>query len=191
MINVAIPKAAALGEVRGSERRSTWSLSRVWLVVGVALLLLALAFQGSRALAEPDEGFYSNVAIGMVDCGDWWVPHLNQDIFLDKPPLLYWGTALGVVLFGPTVWAARAAQAVWFLAIALVVGLIAQRTGSAALGFWSAARREPGPRCAGQGASSPTRRTRIRPSSAVDSGLEERLASRAAIGSRDGHRDRR
>ena len=44
-----------------------------WIVVAV-VLIYACAFQGSRAIYSPDEGRYTDVAIGMLDNGDWMQP---------------------------------------------------------------------------------------------------------------------
>lgn len=110
------------------------STGRRWVVVGLVLFVLALVFQGSRGLADPDEGFYSNVAMGMVTSGDWLLPRLNDDLFLDKPPLLYWSIAGGIALFGPNEWAARCVQGLWFAGTALLVGLIGRALWGRALG---------------------------------------------------------
>lgn len=100
---------------------------RRWWAAALLALTLGLAFQGTRGLWEPDEGFYAGVALGMVDSGDWWVPRLHGVPFLDKPPLSYWGTAAGMAAFGVDEWAARAAHALWFALTALLVGLLAER----------------------------------------------------------------
>jgi hypothetical protein len=111
--------------------RSGW---RAWVVVGIGVLALGLAFQGSRGLWEPDEGFYASPALGMVRTGDWVVPRLNGEPFIDKPPLVYWGAAAGMAALGRGEWGARLALSVWFAGTALVVGLLAahwwgRRTG--------------------------------------------------------------
>ena len=104
------------------ENKSAFS----WWSAGLAVLFLALVFQGSRGLWEPDEGFYANVAEGMVRTGNWWLPRLNGELFLDKPPLLYWGMALGVKFLGLNEWGMRLANAFWFVATALITGRLAQ-----------------------------------------------------------------
>ncbi|MBZ0114354.1 MAG: glycosyltransferase family 39 protein [Thermoanaerobaculia bacterium] len=92
---------------------------------------LGLAFQGSRGLWEPDEGFYANAAVAMVDSGDWWTPRLNGEPFLDKPPLNYWAMAISVTLLEtlvePNEWVLRLPHLFWFLGTALGVGLLADR----------------------------------------------------------------
>ncbi|MEZ5331442.1 MAG: glycosyltransferase family 39 protein [Thermoanaerobaculia bacterium] len=112
---------AAVGvEERAAGRRE------VSLVVA-AVLMLAFVFQGSRGIWEPDEGYYVNVSQAMFESGDWLVPRLNGEAFLDKPPLLYWSAATGMSLLGENEWGARCGQALFFAATALVVGLLAAR----------------------------------------------------------------
>lgn len=51
-------------------------------------------------LAEPDEGRYGEIAREMVELGDWVTPHLNYVKYFEKPPLIYWLTAINFTLFG-------------------------------------------------------------------------------------------
>ncbi len=62
---------------------------------------------GMRALWDPGESRYAEIAREMLELKDWLVPHLNYVIYLDKPPLMYWLTALAMRLLGPTPVAAR------------------------------------------------------------------------------------
>src|ERR1700752_3121622 len=73
-----------------------------------ALLVLAFAFQGSRALFAPDEGYYVDIAKSMVRTGDYLVPGLEGSPWLEKPPLSLWGIAAGLRLLGQNEWGARA-----------------------------------------------------------------------------------
>jgi 4-amino-4-deoxy-L-arabinose transferase-like glycosyltransferase len=64
-------------------------------------LLLALAFQGTRGLWGPDEGRYSNIALQMLESGDWVTPRRHPEhTHFAKPPLTYWAIATSVQLFG-------------------------------------------------------------------------------------------
>lgn len=58
----------------------------------LALLALLLFAPGiaSRELWNPDEPRYAEVAREMLRGGDWFVPHLNDDVYTQKPPLLFW-----------------------------------------------------------------------------------------------------
>lgn len=95
--------------------------SSAWLVCLLAFAM-ALAFQGSRGLWDPDEGRYSNVALEMVDGGDYLVPHRHHEsMHVTKPPLTYWAMAASVNLFGRSEWALRLPMA---LGLALTVALV-------------------------------------------------------------------
>jgi 4-amino-4-deoxy-L-arabinose transferase-like glycosyltransferase len=78
--------------------------SLAWLILLPGLLLYpGLNFR----LLEPDEGRYAEIGREMLVRGDWVVPHLQGEPYLDKPPLLYWLVVLSYKLFGMHDWAAR------------------------------------------------------------------------------------
>jgi 4-amino-4-deoxy-L-arabinose transferase-like glycosyltransferase len=52
-----------------------------------------------------NEGRYAEVAREMLLGGDWITPRLDGTLFLNKPPLTYWLTALAFHAFGPSEWA--------------------------------------------------------------------------------------
>lgn len=58
-------------------------------------------------LLEPDEGRYAEIPREMLARGEWIVPKLQGQPYLDKPPLLYWSVMLSYSLFGVHDWAAR------------------------------------------------------------------------------------
>lgn len=87
---------------------------------GIAVFLLAavmaLAFQGSRGLIEPDEGRYTNVALQMLQHDDWISLYRNRDsLHFTKPPLTYWGVAASVSVLGHNEWAVRLPMAAAFV----------------------------------------------------------------------------
>ena len=61
----------------------------------------------SFALFEPDESRYAEVPREMLQRGDWVTPRLDGEPYLEKPPLLYWLTAVSYEVFGVHDWAAR------------------------------------------------------------------------------------
>ncbi len=75
-------------------------------------------------LVEPDESRYAQVALEMVHSGDYLVPRLQGEPYLDKPPLLYWATAASFRVFGETELAARIPSAVAALLTVLVTFLL-------------------------------------------------------------------
>jgi 4-amino-4-deoxy-L-arabinose transferase-like glycosyltransferase len=83
------------------------------------IVALAFAFIGSRGIWDPDEGRYTNVALNMLETGNWADPMRHQDVgHWTKPPLTYWAIASSVALFGRTPGAARLPMALAYLACA-------------------------------------------------------------------------
>ena len=56
---------------------------------------------------EPDEARYSDIASLMNRTGDYITPHLNHLVYLEKPPLCYWATALLFKIFGENEFSSR------------------------------------------------------------------------------------
>ena len=103
------------------------ALHRRWLLA-FAALLLAFGFLGKRGLWDPDEGRYSNVALNMLDSGDWLNPRRTYEVgHWTKPPLTYWAVAASVGAFGPKPWAARLPSALAYLLSAWLLWCIARR----------------------------------------------------------------
>lgn len=73
----------------------------------VALPALLLYPRMSFHLLEPDESRYAQIPREMLQRGDWVVPHLQSEPYLDKPPLMYWLVMLSYSLFGVSAAAAR------------------------------------------------------------------------------------
>ena len=100
--------------------------------IPIALLIAvaaALYVYGAHefALAEPDEGRYAEIAREMVAGGDWLTPHLNYVRYFEKPPLVYWATALAFVGVGQTELAARLPSLLSALATLCLTGWLATR----------------------------------------------------------------
>ncbi len=102
---------------------------------GAVIWLLGLGFRG---LYNPDEGRYAEIPREMLASGDWVIPHLNGLVYIEKPPLQYWATAISEAIFGQNDWAAR-----------LYTGLCALATVYA---LWAMIRREWGAQAAARAA---------------------------------------
>ncbi len=86
-----------------------------------ALAIFVFFFHlGAYGLWEPDEARYAEIAREMLILHDYIVPHLNYVPYIEKPPLLYWLTALSMQLFGVNEFAARFVNAT-----AAVIGVLA------------------------------------------------------------------
>jgi 4-amino-4-deoxy-L-arabinose transferase-like glycosyltransferase len=74
----------------------------------VLLVAAALFFSRLRApLLEPQEARYAEIPRQMLAEGEWLVPRLHGQAYLDKPPLLYWSVMASYRIFGIRDWAAR------------------------------------------------------------------------------------
>lgn len=101
----------------------------------LALTLLAMVLYlpcvWTRGLWSPDEPRYAEVARQMERRGDWILPHLNGEVYGEKPPLYFWlGMGAGRL---PGVPAAAGPRLVSSLA-ALATLLLTLRIGRRALG---------------------------------------------------------
>ena len=98
-----------------------------WLFVAV-VLAYALALQGVRPLYSPDEGRYTNVAINMIESGDWLRPKLHPEFeHWAKPPMTYWAVAASMSVFGRNEFAARLPGALAFAGTVLLMVRLGRR----------------------------------------------------------------
>ena len=101
----------------------------------IALLLLCLAAiavyvdNADRALANPDEGRYSEISREMAASGDWVTPRLNGLKYFEKPPLQYWASAAAFKAFGENEIVARLYTGFCGLFTVLLIGFTARRLG--------------------------------------------------------------
>ena len=114
-----------------TETRQRWIL--------LALTLFTFFFLlGSRALNEPDEGRYSEIAREMIETGNWLVPHFWYLPHLDKPPMTYWLVAASMKLFGHSEWAVRLPLALAGISGVWAVWCMGCSIGGRRVGLWSA-----------------------------------------------------
>jgi 4-amino-4-deoxy-L-arabinose transferase-like glycosyltransferase len=79
-----------------------------WVALGAGLILSFLFLLGTRGLNEPDEGRYANIAQEMLEPEHSVLdPQMSDLGHYDKPPLIYWVTALSFRVWGLSEWAAR------------------------------------------------------------------------------------
>ena len=95
----------------------------VLLCLVICLIILAFSFQGSRGIWQPDEGYYTGTAVTMSVKDSIFIPYLGEhEIFLDKPPMIYWGIITGLKLFGHSEFAVRFFHGLCFILTSLAIG---------------------------------------------------------------------
>ena len=70
-----------------------------YLIIPVLTAILYFAYLGNIDLWNPDEPRYCEVVREMFSLKQFLVPHLNGQIYGDKPPLFFWSMAGFVTLF--------------------------------------------------------------------------------------------
>ncbi len=91
-----------------------WKKEKI-LFLFVIPLFLYISLLPVMPLMEPDEARYSDIASLMNRTGDYVTPHLNHVVYLEKPPLCYWATAMLFKIFGENEFSSRlfAALSAW------------------------------------------------------------------------------
>jgi 4-amino-4-deoxy-L-arabinose transferase-like glycosyltransferase len=83
-------------DVRDWRRKETWFLGALVVASGFILFFNLWA----RSLQNHGYLKYAEIAREMIRLGDWVVPHYNGEIFVDKPPLLFWLIAIPSSIYG-------------------------------------------------------------------------------------------
>ena len=106
------------------QTRCRWPALLLLLILPGLLLYPCTSFY----LFEPDEGRYAEIPREMLQRGEWVVPYLQGEPYLDKPPLLYWLVMLSYRVFGVHDWAARLVPALAVHACVLATYLLGRRS---------------------------------------------------------------
>lgn len=111
-----------------------WSALLFLLILPGVLLYPCLSFY----LFEPDESRYAEIPREMLIRGEWTVPYLQSEPYLDKPPLMYWLVMLSYKLCGVHDWAARLVPALAVHGTILLVYFLGRRSLGERAAFWGA-----------------------------------------------------
>jgi 4-amino-4-deoxy-L-arabinose transferase-like glycosyltransferase len=106
----------------------------VLLVLPAVLLYPGLGFP----LFEPDESRYAELPREMLARGDYVVPYLESEPYLDKPPLFYWLVAATFHLFGVSAATARLVPALALHGTILLVYLFGRLRFGERAALWGA-----------------------------------------------------
>lgn len=93
---------------------------------------------GAVSFIDPDEGMYGTIAREMARSGDWVTPRFDGVRYLNKPPLLFWLSALAFRAFGPSEWGVRLWSALPAFGAALLVWAMGRMLYGPAGGYFAA-----------------------------------------------------
>jgi 4-amino-4-deoxy-L-arabinose transferase-like glycosyltransferase len=118
----------------GGEQASAWQW-RPFLALVLLTSVVLYPFT-SFHLFEPDEGRYAQIPREMLERGAWIVPTLQNEPYLDKPPLFYWAVMAAYAIFGYHDWAARLVPALAVQLTILLNYLLGRRFVGERAAFW-------------------------------------------------------
>ncbi len=109
----------------------------VTILLAVATLWFC-ALLGLRPLGNPDEGRYTEIPREMAATGDFVTPRLNGVKYFEKPPLVYWLSALTFRAFGVNEFTARIWGGLFAVAGVLLTYVAGRVIYGRQTGIWSA-----------------------------------------------------
>lgn len=115
--------------------RSTWIKDLLLLTLMLGLWFCGLL--GVRPLANPDEGRYTEIPREMAASGDFVTPRLNGVKYFEKPPLLYWLSAITFKAFGVNQFTARLWNGLFAVLGVLMTYVAARVLHGRTAGIWS------------------------------------------------------
>lgn len=109
------------------------------LLISIAIALFLMSLMPTTMFWDRDEGFYARAAVEMMHSGNWILPTYNDDIFPEKPPLIYWLMAPSMWLFGENDFGARFISAPATAFSAFLIFLMGNRLFGRKAGLWAMA----------------------------------------------------
>jgi 4-amino-4-deoxy-L-arabinose transferase-like glycosyltransferase len=92
----------------------------------------------SVPLIDRDEPRFAEASREMIERGDYIVPHFNNQLRLDKPPLAYWAQVASYKIFGENDFAARFPSAIAAALVAMSILAWGRQLGGDRVGWWAA-----------------------------------------------------
>ncbi len=110
-----------------------------FMIIFVLTAVLYFAYLGNIDLWNPDEPRYVEVVREMFSLKHFIVPHLNGEIYGDKPPLFFWSMAFFVKIFhSMKEWIFRLTPAISGFLMVIITYLYSQKLFNKNTGFFSA-----------------------------------------------------
>ena len=114
------------------------SVPAKYAILFFASVLFHIPGTWSLPLIDRDEPRFAEASREMIERGNYIVPHFNNQLRLDKPPLTYWAQVSSYRIFGETDFAARFPSAIAAALTAVLILAWGRRIGGEKLGWWGA-----------------------------------------------------
>lgn len=127
---LAFPATTADTNTLGATSVSRTAVRSRQIFAAAALLFVAaflMLFNADYPLFEPDETRNAQLALNIVESGNWMALTLNGEPYWDKPPMLAWLTAISYRTFGVNEFATRLPSIVASLSMLAMMLLIGRR----------------------------------------------------------------
>lgn len=85
-----------------TDLRNNFNNKWLWLGAGLAVIYIRGLF---IPVMDVDASQYASISMEMLQDGSWLEVHHRHNDYLDKPPLLFWLSALSYSIFGISTWA--------------------------------------------------------------------------------------
>ena len=89
-------------------------------------------------LIDRDEPRFAEASREMIERSEYIVPHFNNQLRLDKPPLAYWAQVASYRIFGQNDFAARFPSAIAAALVALSILALGKQIAGERAGWWAA-----------------------------------------------------
>lgn len=100
--------------------------------------VLYLPNLGVPHLWDDDEAYFAQAAWEMLNRGDLIVPYFNREVFVHKPPVMYWAMIAAFRIFGETEFAARLPAVLFGAGNVLLTFHLGRFLFGTRVGIWSA-----------------------------------------------------
>jgi hypothetical protein len=109
-----------------------------WTILLVLWAIIYLGTVSTPAFFNDADSIHAEAAREMALSGDWVTLHINGIRYLEKAPFMYWLSALGIALCGPSDWAIRLPLAGFALLVAILLFRCGNRFWGEPTGFYAA-----------------------------------------------------
>ncbi len=99
----------------------------VFLLIFSAVIYLSAI--GFKELWKTDETRVAGISANMARTGEYAMPYLNGEEFLEYPPLYYWTTAISYKIIGKTLFASRLSSALCAIFSVLLIFVLVRKMG--------------------------------------------------------------